>query len=165
MRCARDLLMAFIVALECNICWARPMSDVGSSQPARPRVGPPRCLQWVPDCVKRWVSRECAESFSPFSSFDCDCRCCSFPIQRNRDKRSTRKFAIGVFTQSGSKTEVASLKWEVRSTLRSGHRRAAPARPFRAMSRHRSKQRYLSGSLAAVGEAAVAIECETEMRS
>ena len=33
------------------------------------------------------------------------------------------------------------------------------------MSRHRSKQRYLSGSLAAVGEAAVAIECETEMRS
>src|SRR6266568_4438104 len=27
------------------------------------------------------------------------------------------------------------------------------------------KQRYLSGSLAAVGEAAVAIECETEMRS
>src|SRR5712672_917717 len=30
----------------------------------------------------------------------------------------------------------------------------------RAMSRHRSKQRYLSGSLAAVGEAAVAIECE-----
>src|SRR3979411_95734 len=36
-----------IVALECNICWARPMSDVGSSQPARPRVGPPRWLQWV----------------------------------------------------------------------------------------------------------------------
>src|SRR5712671_3024532 len=33
------------------------------------------------------------------------------------------------------------------------------------MSRHRSKQRYLSGSLAAVGEAAVAIECETETRS
>src|SRR5450432_1516231 len=33
------------------------------------------------------------------------------------------------------------------------------------ISRHRSKQRYLSGSLAAVGEAAVAIECETEMRS
>src|SRR6266567_9619666 len=36
---------------------------------------------------------------------------------------------------------------------------------IRVMSRHRSKQRYLSGSLAAVGEAAVAIECETEMRS
>src|ERR1700740_2289557 len=34
------------------------------------------------------------------------------------------------------------------------------------MSRHRSNQaRYLSGSLAAVGEAAVAIECKTEMRS
>jgi hypothetical protein len=35
-----------------------------------------------------------------------------------------------------------------------------------AMSRHRSNQAaILSGSLAAVGEAAVAIECETEMRS
>src|SRR5215469_4481351 len=33
------------------------------------------------------------------------------------------------------------------------------------MSRAPVKQRYLSGSLAAVGEAAVAIECETEMRS
>jgi hypothetical protein len=32
----------------------------------------------------------------------------------------------------GSKTEVAPLKWEVRSTLRSGHRQAVAARPFRA---------------------------------
>src|SRR6201993_830155 len=41
-----------------------------------------------------------------------------------------------------------------------------PGRPLQAMSRHRSNQeRHLSGSLAAVGEAAVAIECETEMRS
>ena len=46
-------------------------------------------------CVKTCASRERAELFSPFSSFDCDCQCCSFPIQRNRDKRSTRKFAIG----------------------------------------------------------------------
>lgn len=52
-----------------------------------------------------------------------------------------------------------------RFTLNNGHRRTGPVGPFRAMSRHRSKQRYLSGSLAAVGEAAVAIECETEMRS
>jgi hypothetical protein len=51
--------------------------------------------------VKTRASRECAELFSPFSSFDCDCQCCSFPIQRNRDKISTRKFDVGVFTQAG----------------------------------------------------------------
>ena len=60
-----------------------------------------------------------------------------------------------------------------RASSKPSHFRYAPiATKFRsaaetmrcAMSRHRSKQRYLSGSLA-VGEAAVAIECETEMRS
>jgi hypothetical protein len=65
----------------------------------------------------------------------------------------------------GSKTEVAALPSYVCVTPQSRHRRPRLQRPFRAMSRHRSKQRYLSGSLAAVGEAAVAIECETEMRS
>jgi hypothetical protein len=55
-----------------------------------------------PACVKTCASRECAELFSPFSSFDCDCQCCSFPIQRNRDKLSTRKFDVGVFAQAGS---------------------------------------------------------------
>src|SRR6478736_190277 len=59
----------------------------------------------VPACVKTRASRECAELFSPFSSFDCDCQCGSFPIQRNRDKSSTRKFDVGVFTQAGSKPE------------------------------------------------------------
>ena len=29
-------------------------------------------------CVKTCASRECAELFSPFSCFDCDCQCCSF---------------------------------------------------------------------------------------
>src|SRR5260221_10520627 len=28
--------------------------------------------------LKTRASRECAELFSPFSSFDCDCQCCSF---------------------------------------------------------------------------------------
>jgi hypothetical protein len=32
----------------------------------------------------------------------------------------------------GSKPEVAPLKWEVRSTLRSGYRQAVTACPFRA---------------------------------
>jgi hypothetical protein len=55
-----------------------------------------------PGCVKTCASRERGELFSPFSFFDCDCQCCSFPIQRNRDKRSTRKFDVGVFTQPRS---------------------------------------------------------------
>jgi hypothetical protein len=44
--------------------------------------------------------------FSPFFSFDCDCQCCSFPIQRNRDKPSTRKFDLGVFTQPGPLSDI-----------------------------------------------------------
>jgi hypothetical protein len=43
--------------------------------------------------------------FSLFSSFDGDCQSGSFVIQRNRDKLSTRKFDVGVFTQPGSKPE------------------------------------------------------------
>ena len=45
--------------------------------------------------------------FSLFSSFDGDCQSGSFLIQRNRDKLSTRKPDVGVFTQSGPKGEVA----------------------------------------------------------
>src|SRR3984893_13776892 len=51
------------------------------------------------DCVKTCASRECAELFSPLPPFDCDCQRCSFPIQRNRDKNSTCKFDVRVFTQ------------------------------------------------------------------
>ena len=54
---------------------------------------------------------------------------------------------------------------EVGFALNSGPGQRPSACLKRATSRHRSKQRYLSGSLAVVGEAAVAIECETEMRS
>src|SRR5712671_7519000 len=61
-----------------------------------------------PACVKTRASKECAELFSPFSSFDCDCQCCSFPIQRNRDEISTRKFDVGVFTQAGPLTDLDS---------------------------------------------------------
>src|SRR5215203_4418049 len=52
-----------------------------------------------PACVKTRASRECAELFSPLSSLRLCCQCCSFPIQRNRDKISMRKFDVGIFTQ------------------------------------------------------------------
>src|SRR5438445_93379 len=68
--------------------WARPMSQLG------------------PGCVKTCTSRECAELFSLFSSFDGDCQSGSFVIRRSRDKLSTRKFDVGVFTQAGPKADI-----------------------------------------------------------
>jgi hypothetical protein len=59
-----------------------------------------------PGCVKTCTSRECAELFSLFSSFDGDCQSGSFLIQRNRDKPSTLKFDIGVFTQPGPEADI-----------------------------------------------------------
>src|SRR5258707_13586228 len=73
-----------------------------------------------PGCVKTCTSRECAELFSFFSSFDGDCQSGSFLIQRNRDKLSTRKFGVGVFTQPGSKAEVAALPSQVCFTPQNG---------------------------------------------
>jgi hypothetical protein len=61
-----------------------------------------------PGCVKTCASRECAELFSPFSSFDGYSQSCSFPNQPNRDKISTRKFDVGVFTQPGPEADIAS---------------------------------------------------------
>src|SRR6266436_1215255 len=55
-----------------------------------------------PGCVKTCTNGECAELFSLFSSFDDDCQSGSFLIQRNRDKLSTCKFDVRVFTQPGS---------------------------------------------------------------
>jgi hypothetical protein len=69
-----------------------------------------------PGCVKTCTSRECAELFSLFSSFDGDCQSGSFLIQRNRDKLSTRKFDAGVFTQPGSSTDLAAPKFDFRSS-------------------------------------------------
>src|SRR6266852_5565229 len=56
-------------------------------------------------CVKTRASRECAELFSPFSSFGDDWQSSSFPIHRNRERISTRKFEVGVFTQPGSRAD------------------------------------------------------------
>src|SRR6266571_4096323 len=76
--------------------------------------------QFDPGCVKTCTSRECAELFSLFSSFDGDCQSGSFLIQRNRDKLSTRKFDVGVFTQPGSTTDLTALKPDFRFTPESG---------------------------------------------
>jgi nitrate reductase gamma subunit len=38
------------------------------------------------------------------------CRCCSFPIQPIRDRISTRKFDVGVFTQSGPICDIAPFR-------------------------------------------------------
>src|SRR5258705_9002002 len=90
-----------------------------------------------PGCVKTCTSRECAELFSFFSFFDGDCQSGSFLIQRNRDKLSTRKFGVGVFTQPGSEAEVGPLERHVRSTLESRHQAEGSACPLCANKRHR----------------------------
>jgi hypothetical protein len=95
-----------------------------------------------PCCVKTCRSRECAELFSPFSSFDGDCQSGSFLIQCNRDKLSTRKFNVGVFAQPGSKTEGAALRRDVCFGPVSGHRQLGGVRPksanFGLFANHRS---------------------------
>ena len=58
------------------------------------------------DAIELGSSRERTELFSPFSSFDHDGQCCSFLIQRDRDKLSTRKFDVGVFTQPEPKGDL-----------------------------------------------------------
>jgi hypothetical protein len=44
----------------------------------------------------------------PFSSFDGYSQRCSFPNQPNRDKISTRKFDVGVFTPPGP---ISDMGW------------------------------------------------------
>ena len=81
-----------------------------------------------PGCVKTRMRGQAAELFSLFSSFDGACQSGSFLIQRNRDKRSTRKLGVGVFTQPGSKADLTALKCDFRCTPKSRHR--LPERPF-----------------------------------
>src|SRR6267378_4334434 len=91
-----------------------------------------------PACVKTCPSRECAELFSLFSSFDGDRQGGSFVIERNRDKLSTRKFDVGVFTQAGSLADLDRRTLNVRFTLNSGHLPARLSCPFCANRRHHS---------------------------
>jgi len=74
----------------------------------------------IQGCVKTCTSRECAELFSLFSSFDGDCQSGSFVIQGNRDKLSTRKFDIGVFTQPGSDGDIGGRLGHVCLPLHNG---------------------------------------------
>src|ERR1700676_4716083 len=76
-----------------------------------------------------------------------------FPTAGVTPPNCAKAFAAPILTNGFRSLVQSGLKSDV-----------APCR-LCANGRHRSKQRYLSGSLAAVGEAAVAIECETEMRS
>jgi hypothetical protein len=80
--------------------------------------------------VKTSTRGEVAELFSLFSSFDGACQSGSFLIQRNRDKRSTRKLDVGVFTQPGSKADLVVAKSNFRFTPHSGHPADTKASPL-----------------------------------
>ena len=88
-----------------------------------------------PDCVKTSTRGERAELSSVFSSFDGACQSGSFLIQCNRDKRSTRKFDVGVFTQPGSKTVLTAPKRHFCFNPINGHRQTGPVGPVGANSR------------------------------
>jgi hypothetical protein len=95
------------------------MSDLSplSGEERKSNFGAVRSVK-DPGCVKTCTSRECAELFSLFSSFDGDCQSGSFLIQRNRDKLSTRKFDVGVFTQPGPTPDIGQhLMLQLRSQV------------------------------------------------
>src|SRR5260370_25345948 len=89
-----------------------------------------------PGCVKTFASRECAELFSLFASCDGDCQSGSFLIQCNRDKLSTLKFDVGVFTQPGSKADLTAPKSDFSFTPESGLNSDIAACPKSAKKRH-----------------------------
>src|ERR1700716_3606871 len=88
-----------------------------------------------PGCVKTSVSRGCRELFFHFRLLAEVASAIEFPHLRNLERRSTRKLNDGVFTRPGSNSEVGPLYRNVRSTLKSGRRRPAPACPKGARSR------------------------------
>jgi hypothetical protein len=92
-------------------------------------------------CVKTRTSRECAELFSLFLLSTVTARAVLLLFQRNRDKLSTRKFDVGVFTQPGSFPDLGARNRDVRFTQISRHRRLDHLRPLSANKRlmHRSK--------------------------
>ena len=75
----------------------------------------------IQGCVKTRVSRECAESFSPFPSFGDGCQSCSSLIQRNREKTSMRESGAGVFTQPGSDSDIATWLPDICCTPKNRH--------------------------------------------
>jgi hypothetical protein len=95
------------------------------------------CPKWVPGRVKTCARGEAAELFSQFSSFDGASESGSYLIQRDRDKRSTRKLDVGVFTQPGSKTEVELANADFWFTPQSRH---PPVRPSCRLSTNNGSQ-------------------------
>ncbi len=112
-----------------------------------------------------FLIRECAELFSLFSYFDGDCQSGSFLIQRNRDKLSTRKFDVGVFTQPGSETEVLALLRDVRLTPQSRHQLSRLRRPFCANSGSHVRSSNPLGRLYARSLHCCGSECSRKKRS
>src|SRR5258705_11846784 len=96
-----------------------------------------------PGCVQTCTSRECAELFSLYSSFDGDCQSGSFLIQCNLDKLSTLKLDVGVFTQPGSKAALTAPKSNFRFTPESGLRSDIAPCPKSATGLNRSRGRTL----------------------
>jgi hypothetical protein len=88
-----------------------------------------------PGGVKTRASGECAESFSIISSLDADCQSCSFLFQRNRDKRSTRKFGVRVFTQPGPIPDISTKNPRRSRALVAGERIIAILREHEAGSK------------------------------
>jgi hypothetical protein len=85
-----------------------------------------------PGCVKTFLREGCAELFSQLPSSGRSCRYNRLPHRRNRDRSSTRKFGIGVFTQPGSSTDLTAPKLDFCSSPESGLKSDVAPCPFRA---------------------------------
>src|SRR5258707_14095996 len=74
------------------------------------------------------------EIASRFRKFE-NQKCLRPPLREDdRENNSAHSWLVHVFTQPGSKTEVAPLDRQVRSTLKSRHRQVTPACPESATS-------------------------------
>src|SRR5450631_3945504 len=85
-----------------------------------------------PGRVKRRTSEERAELFSLFSSFNGACQSGSFLIQSKSRQTFHAKVHVGVFTQPGSKADLAARKCDFCCTLDNGHAATTAPCPFRA---------------------------------
>src|SRR3977135_605277 len=73
-----------------------------------------------PGRVKTCLGEGCAELFSQLPSSERSCQYNRLPHRRNRDGSSPRKLGIRVFTQPGSKADLARGAIEVSSYLNNG---------------------------------------------
>src|SRR5882762_2961291 len=84
-----------------------------------------------PGCVKTCTSQERAKLFSLLPVPDSVCQCSCFPNRQNRDGTSTRKLNVGVFTQPGSDSDIATYLPDVRFIPKSRRPATTAACPFR----------------------------------